>query len=204
MAQVFNTAVIVFPGVEELDFVGVWEVLGTTQHLSQERFFQARTLGTTLDPIKCGHGLTIVADRSIENLSKYDVIIVPGGPGISQAMKDKQLLKEIRQAYESGKLVCSICTGAFIFAEAGVLRGKKATSYHTEVEKLSRYGAVPVRRRVVVEDNIITGAGVAASLDVGLRIVEALLGRESAQKVAEWIEYHMEARAVSSKILELI
>ena len=113
-------------------------------------------------------------------------------------MKDRQLLKEIRQAYESGRLVCSICTGVFILAEAGILREKRATSYHTEVEKLSRYGVVAVRERVVVEDNIITGAGVAASLDVGLRIVEALLGRESAQKVAEWIEYHIETRAAKS------
>jgi cyclohexyl-isocyanide hydratase len=189
VARVFKTAVIVFPNVEELDFVGVWQVLGTTHYLSEEEYIQTITLGTTSDHIKCAHCLTIVPDATIENLSKYDVIIVPGGPGTYQAMKDEHLLKEIRQAYDSRKLVCSVCTGAFILAEAGVLREKRATTYHTEVEKLSKYGAVPVKERVVVDDNVITGAGVAASLDVGLKIVGILLGKESAGKVAEWIEY---------------
>ena len=189
MARVSKTAVIVFPYVEELDFVGVWEVLGTTHHLSEEEYIQTITLGATQNSIKCAHGLTIIPDAAIENLSEYDAVIVPGGPGVSQAMKDGHLLKEIRQAYESRRLVCSVCTGAFILANAGILKDKRATTYHTEVEKLSKYGAVPVKERVVIDDNVITGAGVAASLDVGLKIVEILLGKESEMQVAEWIEY---------------
>ena len=189
MARVSKTAVIVFPSVEELDFVGVWEVLGTTYHLSEEEYIQTITLGAAQNSIKCAHGLTIIPDAAIENLSEYDAVIVPGGPGVSQAIKDGHLLKEIRQAYESRRLVCSVCTGAFILANAGILKGKRATTYHTEVEKLSKYGAVPVKERVVIDDNVITGAGVAASLDVGLKIVEILLGKESAVQVAEWIEY---------------
>lgn len=186
---VFKAAVIVFPKVEELDFVGAWEVLGTTNHLSKEEYIQAITLGTISDPIRCDNGLTVIPDKAIENLSKYDVIIVPGGPGAYQAMKDEHLLKEIRQAYACRKLVCSVCTGALILASAGILKEKRATTYHTVVEELSKYGAVPVRERVVVDDNVITGAGVAASMDVGLKIVEILLGKESAKKVAELIEY---------------
>jgi len=189
LARVSKTAVIVFPYVEELDFVGVWEVLGTTHHLSEEEYIQTITLGATQNSIKCAHGLTIIPDAAIENLSEYDAVIVPGGPGVSQAIKDGHLLKEIRQAYESRRLVCSVCTGAFILANAGILKDKRATTYHTEVEKLSKYGAVPVKERVVIDDNVITGAGVAASLDVGLKIVEILLGKESEMQVAEWIEY---------------
>jgi len=189
LARVSKTAVIVFPYVEELDFVGVWEVLGTTHHLSEEEYIQTITLGATQNSIKCAHGLTIIPDAAIENLSEYDAVIVPGGPGVSQAIKDGHLLKEIRQAYESRRLVCSVCTGAFILANAGILKDKRTTTYHTEVEKLSKYGAVPVKERVVIDDNVITGAGVAASLDVGLKIVEILLGKESEMQVAEWIEY---------------
>jgi cyclohexyl-isocyanide hydratase len=189
LARVFKTAVIVFPNVEELDFVGAWQVLGTTRHISEEEYIQTITLGTISEPIKCSHGLTVIPDAAIKNLSKYDVTLVPGGPGTPQAMKNENLLKEIRQAYDSRKLVCSVCTGAFILANAGILKEKRATTYHTEIEKLYKYGVVPVKERVVVEDNVITGAGVAASLDVGLKIVEILLGKERARNVAEWIEY---------------
>ncbi|MFQ6073911.1 MAG: DJ-1/PfpI family protein [Candidatus Bathyarchaeia archaeon] len=189
MPKVYEAAIIVFPRVEELDFTGVWQVLGTTQHLSKEAYFKLRTVGTIKEPVRCAHGLTVLLDEPLISLSEYDVIVVPGGPGTSEVMKNEALLSQVRQAYKAGKLVCSVCTGAFILAKAGVLKGKKATTYHTKIDELSSFGAVPVRERVVVQGNIITGAGVSASLDVGLKIVEKLLGAESATKVAEWIEY---------------
>jgi cyclohexyl-isocyanide hydratase len=189
MSRVYEAVVVIFPEVEELDFTGVWQVLGTTQHLSKETYFKIKTVGTTEESIKCAHGLTVLPDEPLSSLSEYDVIVIPGGPGTSKAMKNEVLLNRVRQAYKAGKLVCSVCTGAFVLAKAGVLEGKKATTYHTEIDKLSSYGAIPVKERVVAQDNLITGAGVSASLDVGLKIVEKLLGAESAAKVAEWIEY---------------
>ena len=189
MPKVYGAAIIVFPRAEELDFIGVWQVLGTTQHLSKENYFKLKTVGTTEEPIKCAHGFIVLPHEPLSNLSKYDVIVIPGGPGTFEAIRNKVLLDQVKQAYKTGKLVCSACTGAFILAKAGILKGKKATTYHTEIDKLSNFGAVPVKERVVVQDNIITGAGVSASLDVGLKIVEKMLGAESAAKVAEWIEY---------------
>jgi cyclohexyl-isocyanide hydratase len=186
---VYEAVVVIFPRVEELDFIGIWQVLGTTQHLSKENFFRLKTVGTVEGPIKCAHGLTVLPDEPLDKLSEYDVIVIPGGPGTFEVIKNEVLLNQVRRAYENGRLVCSVCTGAFILAKAGILRGKKATTYYTEIDKLSSYGAIPVKERVVVQDNIITGAGVSASLDVGLKIVEKLLGAESAAKVAEWIEY---------------
>jgi len=189
MSKAYEAVVVIFPKVEELDFVGIWQVLGTTQHLSKENCFKLETIGTIEEPIKCAHGLTVLPDKQLGNLSEYDVLIIPGGPGTFEAMKNEGLLNHVRHAYKTGKLVCSVCTGAFVLAEAGILKGKKATTYYTEIDKLSDYGAVPVRERVVVQDNVITGAGVSASLDVGLKIVEKFLGADSAAKVAEWIEY---------------
>jgi len=77
----------------------------------------------------------------------------------------------------------------FVLAEAGILKGKKATTFHRELDRLSNYGAMPVKERVVVEGKVITGAGVTASIDVGLKIAEILLGKETARKVGERIEY---------------
>jgi len=189
MKKVHRAAFVVFPRVEELDLVGAWEALGTTQHFSTENYVLTKTVGLTSKRVKCAHGLTINADGELSNLSQYDVVVVPGGPGVREVMKAKRLLHEIKRVYEAGKMVCSVCTGAFVLAEAGILKGKKATTFHTELDKLSEYGALPVKERVVVERNVITGAGVAASIDVGLKIVEILLGKEAAQKVAERIEY---------------
>lgn len=189
MARIYNVAVIVFPEVEELDFAGVWEALAATQHLAREEHFLNRTVSVTLGPVRCAHGLTILPDEDFTDLSKYDVMVVPGGPGIQHALGSERLLNEVRKAYESGKLVCSVCTGAFILAKAGILQGKEATTYHTNLEGLSKYGAIPVKRRVVVEGKIVTGAGVSASIDVGLQIIEIFMGKEVAKEVAELIEY---------------
>jgi cyclohexyl-isocyanide hydratase len=189
MSKVYEAAIVIFPEAEELDFVGVWQVLGTTQHLSRKTYFKLKTVGTVKEPIKCAHGLTVLPDEPLGSLLEYDVIVVPGGPGVSEATKNEPLLNQVKQAYKTGKLVCSVCTGAFVLAEAGILEGKKATTYHTEMGKLSRYGATAVKQRVVVQGNVITGAGVSASLDVGFKIIEKLLGAESAAKVAAWIEY---------------
>ncbi len=185
----YKAAVIVFPRVEELDIVGVWQVLGTTEHLSKKTFFRPYMVGTVTGRIKCAHGLTLAVDKELDDLSKYDVVVVPGGPGVSEAMKNEPLLAGIRKAYEAEKTVCSVCMGAFILAEAGILRGKRATTYHTKINELTKYGVFPVKERVVVEGKVVTGAGVTASIDVGLKIVEIFLGSESARRVCEWIEY---------------
>lgn len=189
LTKTYNVAVIAFPEVEELDLTGVWEALGATQHFSKEDQFRTQTVGIEPGPIKCAHGLTILPDEHLSDLAKYDVIVVPGGPGTQYAMKNERLLDEIRKASENGKLVCSVCTGAFVLAKAGILQGKKATTYHTHLEKLSNYGAIPLRERVIVEGKIVTGAGVSASIDVGLKIIEILMGQQTAAKAAELIEY---------------
>lgn len=191
MKKIHRAAFIVFPRVEELDLAGAWQALGTTQHLSARTYFLTQTVGISTRIVKCAHGLTIKADRCLSTLAKYDVIVVPGGPGIRRIMKDKQLLHEIRKAYEAGRMICSVCTGAFVLAKAGILKRKKATTLYTELDRLSKYGAFPVKERVVVEDNVITGAGVSASVDVGLKIIEIVIGKENAAKVAERIEYRI-------------
>lgn len=193
MGKQLKAAIIVFPGVEELDFVGVWEVLGALERFS-EVHFKRRTVATTSDVIKCAHGLRALADEELTSLLEYDVVVVPGGPGVEEAIRDQELLTEVKRAYEAGKLVSSVCTGAFVLAEAGLLDGKRGTTYHTQLEKLAEYGVEVLRARVVVDGNIITGAGVTASIDVGLKIVEITLGNETARKAAECIEYPLYAQ----------
>lgn len=195
MVKVFHAGVVVFQDVEEMDLAGVWEVLGSTHRLYKEgilkdSYFEVESQGLDPGPIKCYHGLRIVPDKPLGNLAQYDVVVVPGGPGRLIAQKEHRLQEEVKGAYNAGRLVCSVCTGAFILAEAGILKGKKATSFHTVVDRLAEYGAQPVKERVVVQGNVVTGAGISSALDVGIKIVEITMGERAAQTVSEWVEYH--------------
>ena len=194
MVKVIKVGVLVYQDLEELDLAGMWEVLGATRRLYRENvlkdaYFELETVGTEVGPIKCYHDLKIIADKPIGSLPDYDVILVPGGPGRLKAQKDERILSQIRKAHAAGKLIASVCTGAFILAEAGLLKGKKATSFHTVVDQLANYGCTPVRKRVVVEGKIVTGAGISSSMDVGLKLVELMLGKEAARVTSEWVEY---------------
>jgi len=194
MVKVIKVGVLVFQDLEELDLAGMWEVLGATRRLYRENvlkdaYFELETVGTEVGPIKCYHDLKIIADKPIESLPDYDVILVPGGPGRLKAQKDERILSQIRKAHAAGKLIASVCTGAFILAEAGLLKVKKPTSFHTVVDQLANYGCTPVKKRVVVEDKIVTGAGISSSMDVGLKLVELMLGKDAARITSEWVEY---------------
>ncbi len=194
IARIIKVGVLAFPDLEELDLTGAWEVLGATRRLFREgvfkdAYFELETIGKERGSIKCYHDLKILAEKTLADLPNYDVLFVPGGPGRLNAQKDEEILEAVRMFYQSGKVLASVCTGAFILAEAGILRGKRATSFHTVVDQLSGYGACPIRERVVVEGNVVTGAGISSSLDVGLKLVEMLMGKEAAKAVSEWIEY---------------
>ncbi|MEN3017386.1 MAG: DJ-1/PfpI family protein, partial [Candidatus Methanosuratincola petrocarbonis] len=73
--------------------------------------------------------------------------------------------------------------------EAGILKGKNATSFHTVVDQLSGYGACPLKERVVVDGKVVTGAGISSSIDVGLKLVEIIMGKDAAKMVSAWVEY---------------
>ena len=100
-----------------------------------------------------------------------------------------RIIEAVKKAHENVSLIASVCTGAFIVAQTGLLKGKNATSYHAFMGKLADYGATPVNERLVVNGRVITGAGPPASVDVGMKVVEMLLGPEALQKVRDWVTY---------------
>jgi cyclohexyl-isocyanide hydratase len=194
MARIIKVGVLAFPDLEELDLAGAWEVLGATRRLFREgvfkdAYFELETVGKETGPVKCYHDLKIVVEKRLDALPGHDVLFVPGGPGRLKAQKDSAIQEAVRKFYESGKIIASVCTGAFILAEAGILKGKKATSFHTVVNQLSGYGACPLKERVVVDGNVVTGAGISSSIDVGIKLVEIMMGREAAETVTQWVEY---------------
>ena len=126
-----RVCVLIDNGVEELDFVGVYEVLADVRKVSDHRIDVEVVTFHRRDVVKCRNGLVVVPHRVTKDFGERDILVVPGGRDfVENAMNDQQLLEAVRRFYEQGKIVASVCTGSLILAKAGILRGKKATTHH--------------------------------------------------------------------------
>jgi transcriptional regulator GlxA family with amidase domain len=176
-------AVVLYPGVTSLDFVGPSEVLGGLPGVV------IRFLSTQPGQIRSDTGgLTLLAGDLAE-LPDPDIFLVPGGPGVEAAMRDETLLAWIRRAHETSKWSTSVCNGSRILAAAGILDGLKATCHWAQLEELRNFGAIPTSERVVREGKVITAAGVSAGIDMALRLVALEAGDMMAQAIQLAIEY---------------
>ena len=180
-----RVGILLFDGVEELDVVGVWEVLRKAKQLHPALNLSVITRATK-ESIACALGLTILAHEVKRDLSDLDLLVVPGGPGRKDVIADRGLLGKIAE-FGRTKPVASVCTGALILQSAGLLTGRRATTHFLSRQELTE--ADIVTDRVVVDGRVITAGGVSASIDLGLRILEMNFGRELADEVAARIEY---------------
>jgi|Deesub1362B_J571_1020462.scaffolds.fasta_scaffold13616_1 cyclohexyl-isocyanide hydratase len=190
--------IYVFPNVEELDFVGVFEVLAKTCSMKAEGALPiAKSLQVDViaseSMITCANGLIIKPSKVVDDFESYDLLIIPGGKGVHKLIEDTRFLKKIKEFAER-HMVCSVCTGAFVLGKAGLLKGKKATTHHEHKEKLKKFCEV-VDSRVYMDGNIISAGGVSCSLDLGLKILEIICGKKIAQKVADRLEIPSEMRS---------
>jgi cyclohexyl-isocyanide hydratase len=175
---------LLFPRLTQLDLTGPYEVLArlpdTTVHL----------VAHTLDPVKTDRGMMITPTVTFADCPPLDVVMVPGGPGQQDLMEDEVVLDFLRQQAAQAKFVTSVCTGSLVLGAAGLLRGKRATCHWAAIEHLAALGAIPVHERVVVDGNLVTGAGVASGIDFALKLVAILAGEAVAHEIQLQIEYH--------------
>ncbi len=179
-----RVAVLLFHGVEKLDFAGIYEVLAKARLYGCDT--EVRTIARE-NPIKCANSLIVVPHESLEGIYSCDVLVIPGGRGINSLMEDEELL-ELIKTFSEEKMVCSVCTGAFLLAKAGILEGKRARTHHAYLDILAKLCQVE-NDRVVEDGKIMTSGGVSASIDLGIKILERFCGSEVARKVAERIEW---------------
>jgi cyclohexyl-isocyanide hydratase len=128
-------------------------------------------------------------DTSFDKCPPLDLICVPGGPGVSAMMEDREVLDFLRRQAEHCRYITSVCTGSLILAAAGLLKGYKATSHWLSIDQLALLGAVPVSERVVVDRNRITGAGVTSGIDFALTVAAQICGADLAQEIQLSMEY---------------
>ncbi len=174
---------VIYPGFTGLDLIGPHEVL--TRCDGARCILIAKNLETVISE----HNIRILPDETFKTCSKLDVLIVPGGPGQTQAMEDSELINFIMEQSAQAKLTTSVCTGALLLAKAGILGGRPATTHWLAMEELARLGGLPRRERIVKDGKVMTGAGVSAGIDMALAIVADLYGPEEAQRIQLMIEY---------------
>ncbi|MFE9494061.1 DJ-1/PfpI family protein [Streptomyces collinus] len=177
-------AVVVYDGFTALDAVGPYEML--VRAPGAETVFVAERPGA----VRTDTGaLGIVADRSLAEVTRPDVVVVPGGPGQSALMEHRPLLDWLRAADATSTWTASVCTGSLLLAAAGLLEGRRATSHWLALEQLERFGARPAEERVVVDGKYVTAAGVSAGIDMGLTLLGRIAGDDVARTVQLATEY---------------
>jgi len=174
---------LIFPRLTQLDMTGPYEVLArlpdTKVHL----------VAHTMAPVKTDRGMEIVPTVTFAECPQLDIVMVPGGPGQQDLMEDATVLEFLKRQAAGAKYVTSVCTGSLVLGAAGLLKGRRATCHWAAIEHLKALGAVPVNQRVVMDGNIITGAGVASGIDFALAVAAVLDGEEVAKQIQLQIEY---------------
>jgi len=174
---------VVFPRLTQLDLTGPYEVLARVPNA------KILLVGHSLDPVESDRGLKILPTATFGDCPQLDVVMVPGGPGQQDLMEDATVLEFLRRQARSAQYVTSVCTGSLVLGAAGLLKGKRATSHWAALDHLKALGAIPVFERVVVEDRIVTCAGVATGIDFALALAAKLEGEQVAREIQLQIEY---------------
>jgi putative intracellular protease/amidase len=179
-----NIAILLYDRLTALDAIGPYEVLSRLPGATLT-FVAAET-----GPVRTDNGrLTLLAEHSLADVARADIVLVPGGPGEVAARAGEPVLEWLRRADETSTWTTSVCTGSLILAAAGLLEGRKATSHWLALDVLRGLGAEPVAERVVFDGKYVTAAGVSAGIDMALALVASIAGDPVAQAIQLGIEY---------------
>lgn len=175
--------ILSFPGVQQLDLTAPYEVFASA------RGVEAELVWKDLTPLRASTGLWLTPGRRLAEAPRYDLICVPGGGGVNALLGDAEVLGFLRDQGASARYVTSVCTGALLLGQAGLLTGRRATTHWNALDLLPRFGATPVTDRVVRDGNLITAGGVTSGIDFGLAVIAELLGQDEAETVQLSLEY---------------
>ena len=183
--------IAVFDDAEELDVVGPWEVLAFWAHFWPDEA-TVFTVAQEDGPVKCAKGLRIIPDHTWDTAPDIDVLVYPGGKGTRVQVNDETVHGWLDKVKSNGALMTSVCTGALVYAGAGLLRGRPATTYWASFDELMAIddSIRPDRESRFVDDGeVVTSAGVSAGIDMALHLVARLHSAERAKEVRRGIQY---------------
>lgn len=187
-------AIAVFDGAEELDFAGPWEVLAAWRDLSAGDV-EVVLVGESTAPVTCAKGMQVVPQTTWNDLGDVDVLLVPGGRGTRALLGDEAVRARLLALKDGGTLLTSVCTGSLVYADAGLLDGRPATTYWAAFDELLALGT-DIRpqpdKRFVDDGEIVTAAGVSAGIDMALHLVGRFGSPDEARQVRRYIQYDPE------------
>lgn len=174
---------VLFPGFTGLDVIGPHEILVRTP-------LRCLFVAASLAPVNGARGPAIVPDVEFASAPALDVLVVPGGPGLTADAIDETLVGFVRDRAARARWVLGVCTGTILLAQAGVLTGRPATTHWLAQGELARLGVLARAERVVwASDTVLTSAGVSSGIDAALELVARVYGVEDAERIQLMVEY---------------
>jgi YHS domain-containing protein/putative intracellular protease/amidase len=180
-------AFVVSRGAVVIDFAGPWEVFQDVHSAEGVGFFNLYTVAETTNPVTASAGLKIVPDYTFQTAPAPRVIVIPAQNGESPAMLDW-----IRSSAKNADVTMSVCTGAYVLAQTGLLAGKAATTHHSAYKEFAtKFPDIQLKRgaRFVEVGNLASAGGLSSGIDLALRVVERYFGRARAGETADMMEY---------------
>jgi cyclohexyl-isocyanide hydratase len=178
-----NIVFVLFDNVTQLDFTG------PVQFLSRLPGAKVHVVSKDGAAVKTDCGFSILPRSGFAQCPQADVLCVPGGHGVRDAIADQVIVDFVRQQAKGADYITSVCTGAFILGAAGLLQGRKATCHWAYTQLLSLFGATHQPARVVRDGNVITAGGVTSGIDFALELIAAISGEDVARTIQLALEY---------------
>ena len=192
MSKTRNVAIFIFDDVEILDFAGPYEVFNVTTERTEGNPFHVYSVGLTEDIVNARGRLALQPAYSIDNAPQPDLLIIPGGLGTRPLLKNERVMEWLREQTPKVEHLLSVCTGALLLAQAGLLKGLNATTHagaFGELAAISSEINILKEERWVDNGKIITAGGVSAGIDMSLYVVHMLLGDEALAAALNEMEY---------------
>lgn len=188
-----TVGIVAFPGAEELDFVGPWEVFTASANLLAQAGGEPDRVvlvAQAAGPLRCGKGLQVVPDATFDDHPPLDVVLVPGGVGTRQEVDNPVLLGWLAKVATEARWVTSVCTGAFVLQAAGVVEGRRLATHRASEDRLAALGVDVARdARWVRDGNVVSSQGVSAGIDMALWLTGQLHSPAHARATQRYIQY---------------
>jgi transcriptional regulator GlxA family with amidase domain len=188
--------IVAYPDVQALDVTGPLEVFAMANRFGSGTNYRVEVVGPVAGSVRTSSGLSITPERAIGAVREaVDTLVVAGGNGTAAAVRDDALIKHIQRIANRARRVTSVCSGAFLLAQAGLLDGRRATTHWSATARLARYYpsiTVDPEPIFVRDGHVWTSAGVTAGMDLALALVEDDLGPAAALEIARWLVLYLQ------------